>query len=146
MQFLGEPAVQPYVTSSSLGGHLVFGLLAGLTFAGIAQLAARRTSLPRAHLASRTHLLLFPFVSGGAIGALRLRVPEPDRPERTARIQACTTNWRNAGTAPLVVVPREEPARMSIAASAGTTLQPAGALVAPLLPALRHEVNIATEG
>lgn len=30
------------VTSSSLGGHLVFGLLAGLTFSSIAQLAARR--------------------------------------------------------------------------------------------------------
>lgn len=31
------------VTSSSLGGHLVFGLLAGLTFAGIAQATSRRT-------------------------------------------------------------------------------------------------------
>ncbi|MBT2487219.1 hypothetical protein J7E96_01425 [Streptomyces sp. ISL-96] len=31
------------VTSSSLGGHLVFGLLAGLTFACIAQMAAKRT-------------------------------------------------------------------------------------------------------
>ncbi|MBT2510587.1 hypothetical protein J7I98_33030 [Streptomyces sp. ISL-98] len=31
------------VTSSSLGGHLVFGLLAGLTFSCIAQMAAKRT-------------------------------------------------------------------------------------------------------
>lgn len=43
---------------------------------------------PGAHLAWRTHPLLFPFVRGGAIGALRLRVPEPDRPEWTARIRA----------------------------------------------------------
>ena len=44
--------------------------------------------VPGAHLAWRTHPLLFPFVRGGAIGALRLRVPEPDRPEWNARIQA----------------------------------------------------------
>lgn len=44
--------------------------------------------VPGAHLAWRTHPLLFPFVRGGAIGALRLRVPEPDRPEWTARIHA----------------------------------------------------------
>lgn len=44
--------------------------------------------VPGAHLAWRTHPLLFPFVRGGAIGALRLRVPEPDRPEWAARIQA----------------------------------------------------------
>ncbi len=43
---------------------------------------------PGAHLAWRTHPLLFPFVRGGAIGALRLRVPEPDRPEWVARIRA----------------------------------------------------------
>ncbi|WP_202918572.1 AraC family transcriptional regulator [Streptomyces cavernae] len=43
---------------------------------------------PGAHLAWRTHPLLFPFVRGGAIGALRMRVPEPDRPEWAARIQA----------------------------------------------------------
>ena len=43
---------------------------------------------PGAHLAWRTHPLLFPFVRGGAIGALRLRVPEPDRPEWTDRIRA----------------------------------------------------------
>lgn len=42
--------------------------------------------VPGAHLAWRTHPLLFPFVRGGAIGALRLRVPEPDRPEWVARI------------------------------------------------------------
>jgi AraC family transcriptional regulator, transcriptional activator of pobA len=44
--------------------------------------------VPGAHLAWRTHPLLFPFVRGGAIGALRLRVPEPDRPEWSARIRA----------------------------------------------------------
>jgi AraC family transcriptional regulator, transcriptional activator of pobA len=44
--------------------------------------------VPGAHLAWRTHPLLFPFVRGGAIGALRLRVPEPDRPEWVARITA----------------------------------------------------------
>jgi len=44
--------------------------------------------VPGAHLAWRTHPLLFPFVRGGAIGALRLRVPEPDRPEWTARSHA----------------------------------------------------------
>jgi AraC-like DNA-binding protein len=44
--------------------------------------------VPGAHLAWRTHPLLFPFVRGGAIGALRLRVPEPNRPEWTDRIQA----------------------------------------------------------
>ena len=44
--------------------------------------------VPGAHLAWRTHPLLFPFVRGGAIGALRLRVPEPLRPEWSARIQA----------------------------------------------------------
>jgi AraC family transcriptional regulator, transcriptional activator of pobA len=44
--------------------------------------------VPGAHLAWRTHPLLFPFVRGGAIGALRLRVPEQDRPEWATRIQA----------------------------------------------------------
>jgi AraC family transcriptional activator of pobA len=44
--------------------------------------------VPGAHLAWRTHPLLFPFVRGGAIGALRLRVPEPDRPEWTDRFRA----------------------------------------------------------
>jgi AraC-like DNA-binding protein len=44
--------------------------------------------VPGAHLAWRTHPLLFPFVRGGALGALRLRVPEPARPEWTARIEA----------------------------------------------------------
>ncbi|QOV33333.1 hypothetical protein IM697_24225 [Streptomyces ferrugineus] len=32
------------VTSSSLGGHLVFGLLAGLTYVGLARTMGRRTS------------------------------------------------------------------------------------------------------
>jgi AraC-like DNA-binding protein len=44
--------------------------------------------VPGAHLAWRTHPLLFPFVRGGALGALRLRVPEPDRPQWVARIGA----------------------------------------------------------
>ncbi|TDV48855.1 helix-turn-helix transcriptional regulator [Actinophytocola oryzae] len=44
--------------------------------------------VPGAHLAWRTHPLLFPFVRGGAITALRLRVPEPERPEWVARIES----------------------------------------------------------
>jgi AraC-like DNA-binding protein len=44
--------------------------------------------VPGAHLAWRTHPLLFPFVRGGAIGALRLRVPAPDRPEWVTRLRA----------------------------------------------------------
>ncbi|WP_112265836.1 AraC family transcriptional regulator [Lentzea terrae] len=43
---------------------------------------------PGAHLAWRTHPLLFPFVRGGAIGALRLKVPAEQRDEWTARIGA----------------------------------------------------------
>ncbi|WP_218148351.1 helix-turn-helix transcriptional regulator [Lentzea xinjiangensis] len=43
---------------------------------------------PGAHLAWRTHPLLFPFVRGGATGALRLRVPQDQRDEWTARIEA----------------------------------------------------------
>jgi len=44
--------------------------------------------VPGAHLAWRTHPLLFPFVRGGAIGALRLRVPEPERADWVARLRA----------------------------------------------------------
>jgi AraC family transcriptional regulator, transcriptional activator of pobA len=44
--------------------------------------------VPGAHLAWRTHPLLFPFVHGGATGALRLRVPPADRPGWEARIRA----------------------------------------------------------
>ncbi|MFL6143693.1 MAG: AraC family transcriptional regulator [Labedaea sp.] len=44
--------------------------------------------VPGAYLAWRTHPLLFPFVRGDASGALRLRVPEPDRPDWTARLRA----------------------------------------------------------
>ncbi|WP_330275005.1 AraC family transcriptional regulator [Lentzea sp. NBC_00516] len=43
---------------------------------------------PGAHLAWRTHPLLFPFVHGGATGALRLKVPVEHRPEWTARVEA----------------------------------------------------------
>ncbi|KJK46797.1 hypothetical protein UK23_22475 [Lentzea aerocolonigenes] len=42
---------------------------------------------PGAHLAWRTHPLLFPFVHGGATSALRLKVPEAFRQEWTARIE-----------------------------------------------------------
>ncbi len=44
--------------------------------------------VPGAHLAWRTHPLLFPFVRGGAIGALRLKVPEAERNDWSARIEA----------------------------------------------------------
>ncbi|NKE62802.1 AraC family transcriptional regulator [Lentzea sp. PSKA42] len=43
---------------------------------------------PGAHLAWRTHPLLFPFVHGGAIGALRLKVPPAERNEWVTRIMA----------------------------------------------------------
>ncbi|GGM73652.1 hypothetical protein GCM10011609_06800 [Lentzea pudingi] len=43
---------------------------------------------PGAHLAWRTHPLLFPFVHGGATGALRLRVPGDQRAEWAARVEA----------------------------------------------------------
>jgi AraC-like DNA-binding protein len=43
---------------------------------------------PGAHLAWRTHPLLFPFVHGGATGALRLKVPAAQRHEWTSRIEA----------------------------------------------------------
>ncbi|PWK87044.1 AraC family transcriptional regulator [Lentzea atacamensis] len=46
------------------------------------------TDTPGAHLAWRTHPLLFPFVRGGATGALRLKVPPRDRDEWTTRIEA----------------------------------------------------------
>jgi AraC family transcriptional activator of pobA len=43
---------------------------------------------PGAHLAWRTHPLLFPFVRGGATGALRLKVPPPERNQWAARVEA----------------------------------------------------------
>ena len=43
---------------------------------------------PGAHLAWRTHPLLFPFVHGGARNALRLKVPVPDRDDWITRIHA----------------------------------------------------------
>lgn len=43
---------------------------------------------PGAHLAWRTHPLLFPFVRGGATDALRLKVPPQDRSEWAARVEA----------------------------------------------------------
>jgi AraC-like DNA-binding protein len=63
--------------------------LAGTTGWGVFFTAdALGPDVPGAHLAWRTHPLLFPFVRGGAIGALRLRVPESDQPEWTARFEA----------------------------------------------------------
>jgi AraC-like DNA-binding protein len=44
--------------------------------------------VPGSYLAWRAHPLLFPFVRGGATGALRLSVPAADRPEWEARIRA----------------------------------------------------------
>ncbi|WP_394618368.1 AraC family transcriptional regulator [Lentzea sp. JNUCC 0626] len=49
---------------------------------------ALSSDTPGTHLAWRTHPLLFPFVHGGATGALRLKVPEPARAEWTARVEA----------------------------------------------------------
>ncbi len=66
---------------------------------------------PGAHLAWRTHPLLFPFVRGGAIGALRLRVPERARPEWTTRLEALDAElthrhdgYREAALAHLVLL------------------------------------------
>ena len=42
--------------------------------------------VPGSYLAWRTHPLLFPFVRGGATGALRLSVPSAARPEWASRI------------------------------------------------------------
>jgi AraC family transcriptional regulator, transcriptional activator of pobA len=67
--------------------------------------------VPGAHLAWRTHPLLFPFVRGGAIGALRLRVPEPDRAEWVGRLTALNDElahrrdgYREAAQAHLVLL------------------------------------------
>jgi AraC family transcriptional activator of pobA len=77
------------VAPGDLMGHLDAGDLASVRGWGVFFTAdALGPDVPGAHLAWRTHPLLFPFVRGGAIGALRLRVPEPDRPEWTARLQA----------------------------------------------------------
>lgn len=70
-------------------GRIQAGDLAGSHGWGVFFTAdALGPEVPGTHLAWRTHPLLFPFVRGGAIGALRLRVPEPDRPEWLARITA----------------------------------------------------------
>ncbi|MFD9706138.1 helix-turn-helix transcriptional regulator [Lentzea sp. NPDC059081] len=50
---------------------------------------------PAAHLTWRTHPLLFPFVRGGAVGALRLKVPEDERAEWTTRIRALDDELRH---------------------------------------------------
>ncbi len=49
---------------------------------------------PAAHLTWRTHPLLFPFVRGGAVGALRLKVPPARRDEWTSRIEALDDELR----------------------------------------------------
>jgi AraC family transcriptional regulator, transcriptional activator of pobA len=73
--------------------------------------AALGPDVPGAHLAWRTHPLLFPFVRGGAIGALRLRVPERVRPEWTTRLEALDAEltqrddgYREAALAHLVLL------------------------------------------
>ncbi|MEU6642839.1 helix-turn-helix transcriptional regulator [Saccharomonospora sp. NPDC046836] len=77
------------IAPGDLMGHIQASDLAGSHGWGVFFTAdALGPDVPGAHLAWRTHPLLFPFVRGGAIGALRLRVPEPDRPEWTARIHA----------------------------------------------------------
>ncbi|SDH52600.1 AraC-type DNA-binding protein [Lentzea fradiae] len=50
---------------------------------------------PGAHLAWRTHPLLFPFVRGKAVGALRLKVPPGQRDEWTRRIHALEDELRH---------------------------------------------------
>ncbi|WP_329791017.1 AraC family transcriptional regulator [Lentzea sp. DG1S-22] len=50
---------------------------------------------PGAHLAWRTHPLLFPFVHGRAVDALRLKVPERQRDEWTARLEALHDELRH---------------------------------------------------
>ncbi|HUQ56105.1 AraC family transcriptional regulator [Lentzea sp.] len=49
---------------------------------------------PAAHLTWRTHPLLFPFVRGGAAGALRLKVPPEQRDEWSTRIHALDDELR----------------------------------------------------
>ncbi len=67
--------------------------------------------VPGAHLAWRTHPLLFPFVRGGATGALRLSVPADARPEWEARIRTLhrelaerSDGYREAALAHLVLL------------------------------------------
>lgn len=70
-------------------GHIHAADLAGANGWGVFFTAdALGPDVPGAHMAWRTHPLLFPFVRGGAIGALRLRAPEADRPGWAGRIQA----------------------------------------------------------
>lgn len=77
------------VAPGDLMGHVDRGELAECHGWGVFFTAdALGQDVPGAHLAWRTHPLLFPFVRGGAIGALRLRVPAADRPEWTDRIRA----------------------------------------------------------
>jgi AraC family transcriptional regulator, transcriptional activator of pobA len=77
------------IAPGDMMGHIQAADLAGANSWGVFFTAdALGPDVPGAHLAWRTHPLLFPFVRGGAIGALRLRVPEPDRAEWTARVLA----------------------------------------------------------
>lgn len=77
------------IAPGDMMGHIHAADLAGANGWGVFFTAdALGPDVPGAHLAWRTHPLLFPFVRGGAIGALRLRVAEPDRSEWTARVLA----------------------------------------------------------
>lgn len=80
------------VGPGDLMGHIDASELTGCHGWGVFFTAdALGPDVPGAHMAWRTHPLLFPFVRGGTIGALRLRVPTPERPEWIARIKAMHT-------------------------------------------------------
>jgi AraC-like DNA-binding protein len=77
------------IAPGDLMGHMHADDLVGVRGWGVFFTAdALGADVPGTHLAWRTHPLLFPFVRGGATGALRLRVPEPARPEWVARMRA----------------------------------------------------------
>jgi AraC-like DNA-binding protein len=80
------------VAPGDLMGHIDASEVKGCQGWGVFFTAdALGPDVPGAHLAWRTHPLLLPFVRGGAIGALRLRVPAAERPEWIARMQAIHT-------------------------------------------------------
>lgn len=100
------------IAPGDMMGHISGKDLAGANGWGVFFTAdALGPDVPGAHLAWRTHPLLFPFVRGGAIGALRLRVPEPDRPEWVTRLTALNEElahrrdgYREAAQAHLVLL------------------------------------------
>jgi AraC family transcriptional activator of pobA len=79
--------VMGHVTAADLAGTMGWGVFFTADALG--------PDVPGTHLAWRTHPMLFPFVRGGAIGALRLRVPEPDRPQWINRIHAMDDELRH---------------------------------------------------